>query len=818
MSEINVFINGKEFKATEGDSILNVARGNGVFIPAICYLHGCSPTLACRLCMVEADGKRVYGCNAKVKDGMQILTSTPEIAAERNAIMQTYCINHPLECGVCDQSGECELQNYATLMQVTSQKYAIKDTNKTNIKWGRIGYDPSLCIVCERCITVCKDKIGEAQLKLIPRGGDMPAKELKDTMPKDAYAVWSKFQKSLIGPSNGDTLQCSQCGECASVCPVGALIETDFQYTSNAWELRKIPAANPHSSDCELMYYDVKEQSIEDRRVKIYRTSNEFHFAPLNTAARFGFDWANEKASKDEEKFSQIVQKFKNHEIKNIKFNSFITNEEAFILQLLADKFGISLINDEAMRYQQFLNQYSKFSGESLYNGDVFNLNKTDFIITAGSFLRYDAPNVGYALNNALVINKSAGIYFHTIADDGVKKYSKNLLYVVHKNGFEREILLWILQKFGANLDQNLTQILQNGYQNSKKMVENIVKKEIFEDVIKQITDENGETKEIKESVKKVVDEKVMQEIEIKNSTFALNLGLDEDKVAQILDKKTTFALVIGEDFYYEENALELAALSGMIAKYTNFKVILLPPKTNSLGVAKICKFDTPKEGLVFGYNESGDFTMGVYECDLDAPALTQQEGTFVNYDKRVVPTNAALPYFGYELNDLANALDIRSNLTVDYTSRLGEISEFSNKNFDDLENFYDNFGNSHRGYLLHSLNSNSDETLNLSNLREKTFNIYRANPIHQFSKFTNLASALTEVGALYASKEFLSENLLQENELVWIENDKKSLSISVKLDNNLSGSVAYIGEFDEKLDIEAFFSSRYANLKIRKG
>lgn len=382
---MKITINSRLIEAKEGESILQAARREGIFIPAICYLNGCSPTLACRLCMVEADGKRVYGCNAKVKEGIQVVTNTPEIEAERNAIMQTYCINHPLECGVCDKSGECELQNFTTMMKVNAQNYAIKDTHKPHQKWGLIQYDPALCIVCERCITVCADKIGESALKTTARGGEQVPKELKDSMPKDAHAIWSKFQKSLIAPSAGDTLDCSFCGECTSVCPVGALVGSKFQYTSNAWELSRVPAANPHSSDCELIYYDVKPVSIADRTPKIYRVSNDFHFGEIHAAARWGYDFHNEYAKKDESKFNQIVNAIKSGEIKNIKFNSVITNEEALILEQIAKKYDLALINDEARSYNEFLNAFSQSAANSSYNADYSDVRQADFIICAGS-------------------------------------------------------------------------------------------------------------------------------------------------------------------------------------------------------------------------------------------------------------------------------------------------------------------------------------------------------------------------------------------------------------------------------------------------
>ncbi|HIC5444176.1 TPA: NADH-quinone oxidoreductase subunit G, partial [Campylobacter jejuni] len=306
---MTVKINGIDCAFEEGEYILNIARRNDIFIPAICYLSGCSPTLACRMCMVEADGKKVYSCNTKAKEGMVVESDLQNLWDERNEIMQAYCINHPLECGVCDKSGECELQNFTHKSRVNVQKHWIKDTHKPHKHWGMINYDPALCIVCERCITVCKDKIGESALKTVPRGGDSVDNSFKESMGKDAYAIWTKFQKSLIGPANGDTLDCSFCGECTSVCPTGALIGSKFQYTSNIWELKRIPASNPHSSDCELMYYDIKQSGISNQKEKIYRVSNDFAFASLNKAARFAFDTQNE-ADKDEKAFKELVELF----------------------------------------------------------------------------------------------------------------------------------------------------------------------------------------------------------------------------------------------------------------------------------------------------------------------------------------------------------------------------------------------------------------------------------------------------------------------------------------------------------------------------
>lgn len=759
-----ITINGKTCEFKDGEYVLQIARANGIFIPAICYLNGCSPTLACRLCMADVDGKRAYTCNAKAKDGMVVVTNSQEIAAERKAIMQVYCINHPLECGVCDKSGECELQNFTTYMKVDEQVVAIEDSHKPVVEWGKVSYDPALCIMCERCITVCNDKIGEGALVKVNRAAKQVPKEWKDKLPKDAFMVWGKMQKSLIGAKAGENLDCSQCGECTSVCPVGALVGTKFKYSSNAWELKRVPASNPHSSDCELIYYDVKETGSENMKQKIYRVSNDFHFAEINTAARFGFDFNKEDSIKDLEVFNKIVEGIKNKEIQTIKFNSFITNEEAYLLELLREKFDLNLVNSEAKNYQEFLNIYSQISGKTLYNGNYEDISKSDFVICAGSFLRYDSPNTSYKMNNALKIAKAAGVYFHHINDELVSAYSKNLLNITHNPNIDVEILQFILNEFA--------------------------------------------------------DDKLPAWAKADTAALANKIGFDLEAYKGLKSAKERVSLIIGEDFYLSKNSETLAKLLGLITKYTQIKTIMIPPRTNSLGVSLLCKLTNETKGKVLGYNEDGDISFGVLECDLDAPALNQQEGTFTNIDKRVVPTNAAIAYKGYELVDIANELlNERVSHVVAYTSRLSSNTHFNRVRFDDLTNYYSNSGVNHRGYILNETeckNEIKEFKIENKNSIDKNF-IYLANPIDQFSKFTNYASELTQMAALYISDEYSKENSLEENSLVKVCINEQCSILRVKIDKNIKNSAVYLPYFDEKIVIADKFINRFMPAQISK-
>ncbi len=820
---ITVIIDGIECKAKEGEFILNIARANDIFVPAICYLTRCSPTLACRLCLVEADGKQVYSCNAKAKDGMVITTSTENIEKERTAIMEVYDVNHPLQCGVCDQSGECELQNYNLYQKIGKQNYAVRDVDRPTTNWGVMNYDPGLCIVCEKCVTVCKDMIGSNALGTIKRGADPLSADFKASMPKDAYAMWNKLNKNLIGFEED---KCTDCGECIAVCPVGALVSSDFQYKSNAWELTKIPASNPYSSDCALMYYEVKHESIDNNTVqKIYRVTNDSHFVSLSGAARFAFDYSNNVVSKDEEVFKKACDALKQAD--TIKFNSYITNEEAVILQKMKDKLGIKLINNDAKRYQDFMKKYSSTSGSKLYNGNLSDVHNSNFLISVGSYLKSDAPNVRYAFNNAITMNKGAGLYFHPMGDlivEGFGKKGKNIETIYHKINSEEAVLYFILDQFGKELPKDLEDYLATFKESKTKTVVETIKEKVTETVVDT---ETGEEKE----VTKMVPKKVSKEVEY-TSTKLLELMGSEDALLEtiqtMLDKKDTFSLVVGEDLIHHKHSSNLAKLCGMIEKYTEFKVIVIPTQTNTLGVSLLCTLDDKADSNVVGYNSKGNFELNAMgDGDLDMPALNQQEGTFTNIDKRVVPTNAALPYNGYVLNDIANEIlelkdvTFKEN-TIDYTQELSSLNKaFLDIEFDELKNNFSNNGEENRGYELKIQGIKSttkvDEISEIENF--DNIIIYKANPINQFNEFTACANQFKDdKTALYVSSDLLTSLELNDNDKVEVTANGHSLELDIVLDNQISGNIAYVPYFEKQISsCKLFDDYRFNNAQINK-
>jgi NADH-quinone oxidoreductase subunit G len=766
---VSIKIDGVEYKAREGEYILNAARANNLFIPAICYLTRCSPTLACRICLVEADGKQVYACNAKVKDGMEIRVDTPNILKERRAIMEVYDVNHPLQCGVCDQSGECELQNYTLELEVDSQSYTIADTKRETKNWSSVlHYDAGLCIVCERCTTVCKDMIGDSAIKTTKRGGPALDKALKGSMPKDAYAMWNKLQKSIIAPSNGtEYTNCSDCGECVAVCPVGALVSRDFQYTTNAWDLKRVPATCAHcSSGCQI-YYEVKPTSISDRREKIYRVTNEFHYVSLCGAGRFGYDFENRDAKRDPKAFTKAIEAFKKAKV--INFTSVITNEEALMLQTLKEKLGFKLINREARAFQIFLEFYKEASGKSLYTLDFKQVMGSDFVISLGISLRNDNPNARYAFNNVQKLNKGAGFYFHPVGDNLVPTFGKNIEMFTHKVGEEELGLLLLLELFA---------------------------------------DKDKLPKEIKEQLDR---EKLLEALGKDSAKF-------DKAFTKMMKKKESFALIVGEDLYFHKRAKNIANLIVALENYSPVKVAMVPPKTNSLGVALICDLDDEANGYTVGYNALGDFRLSALgDGDLDIPALNQQEGTFTNMNKRVLPTNVALDYDGYVLNDIVQELIDAPELTIEWTPHLPKSKGFKAIEFDALPNRYLNDGTEDRGYRLDVVevepNPSKIEKFDDKSVLDGQI-AYRCNPQRQFNDFTNKAHQIFEEFGLYVSPE-MAKKLSKR---VIVELDSGNLELDVIVDDRMAGDIVAIPDFKSAENVyELFGASRYQKVIIRE-
>jgi len=732
---INFKIDGIDVSAKKGESIIEAARRTGAYIPTMCYLPKTTPNASCRMCSVQVKGQDgfVLSCNTPPLEGIEVITDSDVLYKERQNIMKMYNVNHPLQCGVCDKSGECDLQNKTLDFGVADQTFAVRDQARKKKKWGVHTYDPGLCIMCEKCTAVCNEVVGSEALFIKPGG----YKSEIDIRLKN----------------------CIQCGECVSVCPVGAMASTDFKYSSNAWELKKVPSSCSHCSSTCSLYYESKHVGINGSRDegKIYRVTNTADFTSLCGAGRFGFDYENLNIQKDAVVFNIALEKFKS--AKNVKFTSIITNEEAYLLQKLKEKLGFNLVNDEAKAFGAFMNSFASTANSSLYNATLADLSKSDFVVSVGSSFSSDNPMVKFAIAKAVNHRKAYVSYVHPVVDPEISNLVTQ--YIKNEVGSEEAALAMIADAF----------------------VEDKSSQEAFFDSL-DIGYLSGES----------------------------NISTEEIELLKLFSKrKTAHVLIIGEDVINHPRAKNIAMIAGLLQKSGAFKVLIIPPVTNSLGVSLICDLDNEEDGLSVGYNTQADFVLSAKgDGNLDMPALNQQEGTFVNIDKDVTPLNAAVGYRGYELNDIANALGVESENVIDYTPQLG----FKNIAFDDLENSVDNSGNVKRGYKIEpKTNRKKTKISEVDDLSEYNGSVvYSCNPLNQFNIFTKDCKQIHEKTDLIGSEQFAIASKIKSGDTVTFTVDGQKFTRHFKVNRKLTGTVALNPNFDMDVKSSGY---RYNQVKI---
>ncbi|HIQ47363.1 MAG TPA: ferredoxin, partial [Sulfurovum sp.] len=261
-----------------------------------------------------------------------------------------------------------------------------------------------------------------------------------------------------------------------------------------------------------------------------------------------------------------------------------------------------------------------------------------------------------------------------------------------------------------------------------------------------------------------------------------------------------------------------IAKLVALVEATCPINVVMTPPKSNALGVALICDLDDSASGYTIGYNENGDFKLSALGSgDLDMPAMNQQEGTLCNIGKRVLPTNAAVEYNGYELNDLMKELVGAPELTVDWTKTLPTDRGFKALEFDTLPNAFENDGTDNRGYRLETTNVETElpevEKFDENAVLEGEI-AYRCNPARQFNDFTEKAHQIFETFSLYASTE-KAESLGEKVEVVF---DNGSITLDVVADEKMTGDIVKVPDFRAAEGIyDLFGESRYKTVTLRK-
>jgi NADH-quinone oxidoreductase subunit G len=248
---VSLTIDGQEIRAPKGTMVLEAARTAGILIPHYCYHAGLPVVGSCRMCLVEIEKvpKLQPSCATPVAEGMIVRTRTPQALENRRSVLEFLLANHPLDCPVCDQAGECELQNY----YMEHGRYdARHDEDKTRRKKAvplgpHIMLDQERCILCTRCVRFTRD---------ITRTGEL--------------GVLSRGHRSVIDVFPGTTLDNPYSGNVADLCPVGALTDRDFRFQCRVWFLGSAPSVCPGCSrgcNIEIHFNRRFNPRYHDRRV-----------------------------------------------------------------------------------------------------------------------------------------------------------------------------------------------------------------------------------------------------------------------------------------------------------------------------------------------------------------------------------------------------------------------------------------------------------------------------------------------------------------------------------------------------------------------
>lgn len=329
-------IDGKEIKTGKGKTILEAARENGIYIPTLCYHENLLPIGSCRLCIVEIEGyeKPMASCTTVAVEGISVTTQSEKLFAMRREYLTFLLVNHPLDCPICDSGGECRLQDLVFEHRIESVDLAAGREPKKAKPYATalIRYSEDRCVLCLRCVHACREISGRRVLELTGSGIEAA---MAPKVPED----------------------CISCGECLSVCPVGALTEQESPLKSRKWQTKRQTTTCPHCGFGCSLDLDV----FEDRFVTKVVTSPDRlpNKGSLCVMGRFGYDFVNNEArlaaptvrqgsAMSETTLTEAVEATASalakldKEGKTIGFivSPRATNEETYMVSQIADRFS----------------------------------------------------------------------------------------------------------------------------------------------------------------------------------------------------------------------------------------------------------------------------------------------------------------------------------------------------------------------------------------------------------------------------------------------------------------------------------------------
>ncbi|EKD74324.1 MAG: hypothetical protein ACD_45C00004G0014 [uncultured bacterium] len=466
MSDIEIEIDGKPLKAKPNSMLIQVADAAGMYIPRFCYHKHLSIAANCRMCLVEVEKspKALPACATPVAPGMKVFTKSPKALAAQRAVMEFLLINHPLDCPICDQGGECELQDLSMEFGTADSFYTFgKRSVKDEDLGPLIATEMTRCIQCTRCVRFGDEIAGLRELGATDRGEEME-----------------------IGTYVGKAMQSEVSGNIIDLCPVGALTSKPFRFTARAWELNQHPTIAPHDCLGSNLYAHTRSGRVMRMVPRENRAINETWISDRDRFSYEGLyhpdrlekpmirvddiwqetDWqtALEFTVKSIQKV--IIQAGAEHVGALASPNS--TLEEFYLLQKLLRQLGSPHI-DHRLRQVDFTDQDTMplFPG---LTASITDIEKSDVILLVGTNIQKEQPLIATRIrkatcNGARVVTVNMLDYrfnFHV----NIKKLAAPHDFVLSIAGIAKA-LLGEREEFAAihvtREDQAIAELLQPG-------------------------------------------------------------------------------------------------------------------------------------------------------------------------------------------------------------------------------------------------------------------------------------------------------------------------------------------------------------------
>ena len=269
---MHIFINDIEYEANENDTIIQVADRHEIHIPRFCYHKRLSIVASCRMCLVDVEGAKYPqpACSTLVRDGMKINTLNSITENAQKNTMEFLLINHPLDCPICDQAGECELQDVS--LEHGDYKSSYKELKRTVVDkdiGDLVSTEMTRCIHCTRCVRFGEEVAGIKELGMTGRGEDTK--------------IETFVNQSLSSQLSGNVID---------LCPVGALNNTLYKYSARTWDLQQVSSIS--SNDClgSNIFYHTYNNEIKRC---VPKENEEVNLSWLSDNDRYGYEGISSK-------------------------------------------------------------------------------------------------------------------------------------------------------------------------------------------------------------------------------------------------------------------------------------------------------------------------------------------------------------------------------------------------------------------------------------------------------------------------------------------------------------------------------------------